>query len=527
MLNNPLPACWKGRAALAIPALLLLAGLAVRLHGIDRPLLDHHMYRQAHTAMIARNYVERSPVLREPEIDGFGAARMLWLNEFTLYPWLVSVMYRVTGVDVIWGRLLTVLCSLGAAVCLYRIARRWRDELTAAAAMAFLLFSPVAIYQGRTFQRQSLVLFLMLLALDLLLSSSGRPRVMRVVAAGLALAAAILCNPPAALLLLPAAWVLLHRDDGIAGISALASTGGLLRAARDWRLWLFALIALAPGAVWYSWAVRSADAWSLESFGRPEFRDFTRPGYYFLWLRSDFFRAVAHHLHATVAAWPWLLLAGVGFFAARRTDHRHARVADVWLLAVLLYFMLDVYPIAIQIHDYYYLNLVPPLALFAGAGFAALWSRVGRVQKPLRIVLVAWALAGCGTGWIQARPHFGQPDPVHPEWPATLPGYGHWLLAAADMANEVICPPDALIVTDSLQPALLYYCQRRGWGVDPSLLTPEELDRLRDQGARYLLLTDTALPYQNPDLAAYLKTRCTVWVMRETHQIFILEDPPA
>lgn len=496
----------------ALAGVVLLTVLP-RLHGIDRPLFDEHMFREGHSAMMARNYVERSPNIFEPEVDGSGAARYIWLNEFPLYEYLVSLLYRVFGVREMLGRLVSVAASVGAVLLLFRIGYRWQGVVTGLGAAFIFAVAPLSIYQGRSFQRQMLALFLLLLCVDAFQVWLSRRRIAAFSVCALAGMLALLTNIPTAYVGLPLAY-LAWRTWGWSFL-------------KRWEMWGLALLILAPPLLWYDYASNSPSAVSLNSLDRETFRNFGSLRYYFEWLRNydGFFGSIWQQISYGLLTWSGIVLAVWGFMLAPK---ERGWLPHLWLLAVLIYFMLDVYPIMVQVHDYYFLNALPPLALLAGRGFAWLWERKGRPAYFLRpaailvFVLIAW------TGWNNALPWFGVPRMGRPDLPITKDGYQHWPVAAERMRNEEVCPKDALIVVDSDQPPLLYYCHRRGWGIHYTNLTPETLDSLRDQGAKFLLLTNPEMEMQLPGLAEYLANRCTLWVYmpQDYYVIYQLIDSP-
>ncbi len=508
-LSTIIPLSLTSRLALAG---ILLAAVLIRLYGIDRPLLDEHMFREGHSAMMARNYVERSVNIFEPEVDGGGPERFLWLNEFPLYEYLVSILYRIFGVHEILGRLISVVSALGACWLIFEIGRRWQGVITGLSAALIFTFAPLSIYQGRAFQRQMLAIFLLLLCVDAFERWVQNAKWFHYGICAIAGLLALLINIPTAYVGLPLAYIAWRRW----GWSFL----------KRLEIWLLAILLLAPSIAWYSYATETSTAFSLEALDRKDFRNFGDWRYYLLWLDERFFASIWQQVNYGLLTWAGVIFTLFGLVLLPRG---RGRLPHAWLLAVLIYFILDVYPIMVQVHDYYFLNLLPPLALFGGFGIAWLWERPGRAAYAIKpavvilIVLMAWM------GWTHARPWFGEKRPDRPDLPATKPGYQHWLAAAKCMANKDVCPPDALIVVDSDQPPLLYYCHRRGWGIIMENLTPQTLDNLRAQGAGYLLLTRPEVEMQKPELAKYLAERCTLlaYVPQDGYIVYRLVDPAA
>ena len=138
-------------------ALILFAFLA-RFYHIGAPLLDHHSIRQIDTASIARNFYEGGFNLFRPQFDGGGTPGYVEC-EFQIYSYLVAILYKMFGVREYLGRLLSVICSLFTAACLYFLIKRIKDPSTALFSVFAFVASPLSIAVGRSFQPESMMLF--------------------------------------------------------------------------------------------------------------------------------------------------------------------------------------------------------------------------------------------------------------------------------------------------------------------------------------------------------------------------------
>ena len=126
----------KGRFDPWLPT-LLLSGLALRLIGLDEPLIDQQAWRQTDTAAIARNFLDEGYDLLRPRVDWRGISSGVVETNFPLYPYLVACLYGVAGGASEWlGRLLSALFSSLAAVPVYALGRRLAEAATATVAEA-------------------------------------------------------------------------------------------------------------------------------------------------------------------------------------------------------------------------------------------------------------------------------------------------------------------------------------------------------------------------------------------------------
>jgi 4-amino-4-deoxy-L-arabinose transferase-like glycosyltransferase len=131
------------------------------------------------------------------------------LMQSPVYPWFLSLVYRVFGASLAAARIAQAI--LGAASCgLVMLAARRLFASAAAALVAGVIaafYAPLIFYEG-VLVPATLVVFLSAL-LVAVLSAAGRPRTPRLLASGVILGAASAANPPS-LLLFPFALLHLH-----------------------------------------------------------------------------------------------------------------------------------------------------------------------------------------------------------------------------------------------------------------------------------------------------------------------------
>ncbi|HNT36602.1 MAG TPA: glycosyltransferase family 39 protein, partial [bacterium] len=108
--------------------LILLVACGFRLYRVTNPLLDSHHWQQGTTASIAWHYYFTDGNFFHALESGWGAHPKLFLNELPLFPYLVSMIYRIIGFQEIAGRLLSIFFGLLALVLLYLIASKYLGE---------------------------------------------------------------------------------------------------------------------------------------------------------------------------------------------------------------------------------------------------------------------------------------------------------------------------------------------------------------------------------------------------------------
>ncbi len=159
-----------------------------------------------------------------------------------LYSYVLAVLYRVAGHDLLLARLLNVACSTGACALVARIGRRTGGAVAGGlAALGFALYEPEIFYVGEV-DKTSLSILLAAAALALALGRSLPSRC----AAGAATAAAALTRANFLLFVpLGAVAYLLDRDDraarvgplarSVAGAALFLAGAGLVLAPVAWR----------------------------------------------------------------------------------------------------------------------------------------------------------------------------------------------------------------------------------------------------------------------------------------------------
>ncbi len=356
---------------------------------VSDELVGIHHFRQAHTAMEARNFAFHDPNILNPTIDGVSYEKELFLNEFPLYPYLVGMLWKAFGENIPLARSIAFLFGILALWQFRRIVARLTDDpLLANAATLAMSLSPIMLYFSRALQRQTLFLFALLLGVHYAVAflEDARRRQAAAMLGGFALA--LLLNPFAVYIAVPLAgllWRQAHRGQGRVPISL--ALGG---------------ISVLPAIAWFSFALerslelptRSIMA-ALDPINQ---RDFASPSHYEFLLTGEYWSNVYRTLRTGVLPGALSLgVAGLGLLHALRSRRYGFFVA--WLAGVVLYFCVDSHPIGRSVHEYYYLNILPPLAFFFALGTFWLWRRA-RFERSIRVLpAIVAALAVSGFCW--------------------------------------------------------------------------------------------------------------------------------
>jgi hypothetical protein len=339
--------------------LLILPFLVATGYRFDSDrLLGYHHFRQAHTAMTARNFAFHEPNILRPTIDGVTYGKDLYLNEFPLYPYLLGQLWRAFGERLWIGRLLSVFFTVLALWFFYKLLRRFiEDRWVPDLALLVLGITPVISYFARSLQRQSLFLFVLVAGIFYVVRYLDERRWWDLCLGAVGLAVAILLNPFAVYIALPLAWYGLKTDGR--------------RLFQRWMLYPAAAIAVLPAAAWYLHVLEASKNLPTGSIvaltADYNNRDLLSLQRYAMWL--DFGNWASLYRNFVRFVVPFVASLVVFVYGVRKAPaEKGYGFFKYWLLAVLVYFLFDFYPIAVVVHQYYYVNIAPLTALFLAYG---------------------------------------------------------------------------------------------------------------------------------------------------------------
>ncbi len=437
--------------------LLLAASVAVRSVALDRPLVGNFATKNVVYAMIARNWVAGRAGWAYPTLDCIvGGSRSLHMLELPLSAYITAAVWQVGGGSLeIWGRLTAVAFSTAAVAVFYRFVRRRHGQAPAAAGALVLAFSPVSVIYGQSFMLEASLLFFTVAAfaaLDRYLCNGG---ILWVIAAGVWLALLLLTKIFMIVVLVPlASMALAECRSRRTALAALVSIS----------------LAVVPAIAWYFHAARTADPANPLAgrvfYSVRQSAEVHAPPHPLL-KSPDFYRQLLDDASGVV-------LTPIGLtFAVMGLMNRAWRQYMPWLLASAI--LMALLPRKFFEMNYYYLSVLPPLALLAGLG----WQAIAENVQPRRWTVGVLVLVAIGLSLRYAvGPAFATP----PE--------DHSVVAAGRTAARLASTGEPVATIHGSGLDLLYYCDRAGWALDadsPEL--PAQIEDCRRQGARYLVVT--------------------------------------
>ena len=109
----------------------IFIGFGLRLINITMPILGVHSWRQADTAAMARNFALNNTPIWLPQIDWGGATQGYVESEFPLFPYIIGLFYKFTGVNELLGRAFSAIISAITIALIINLGRKLIDRRSA------------------------------------------------------------------------------------------------------------------------------------------------------------------------------------------------------------------------------------------------------------------------------------------------------------------------------------------------------------------------------------------------------------
>ena len=428
------------------------------------PVLGVHSWRQADTAAMARHFAEQGTPIWLPQIDWGGANAGFVESEFPLYPFLVSRLYGLMGVQEWLGRGLSVFCSALTIWLVIRLGRRWfTPQVGWWAGLAFAI-APLGVYYGRAFQAEAL---LVLCAAGALEAHSIWVERRKAWALGLSwicfTAAALIKVIPLLWLGLPLLLVQLTPSPRTKAESPQQILQRLLRLTLSPWFWVYASMALAVTSAWYVHAYQLGEASGLTFGFWGEDSDRSNIGLalnFSSWLNL----AIRTGLRALVVTGAPLLMIGT----MRSWRFGGGRIALGGVIGMLICTVATMR--SSTVHEYYQFPFLLFSSPLVGLGWQT-WERKQRgwlIQMLLSITLIA-SLSILSIDY----------------WAVEKRQRSIWMPLAESIRRELPANARVVSITDS-DPTLLTLARRQGWIIPSRELTFDRLKKLKNDGASHL-----------------------------------------
>ncbi len=431
--------------------LIIVLAFSLRLYRINSPLADWHSWRQADTSAVSRNFVKNGFDLLHPRFDDLSNVPSGLENpegyrfvEFPIYNFLQAAIFKAAPVVSleVWGRLVSILFSLGSLFFLYLIARHYLSEQTALLAAFFFAVLPFNIYYSRVILPEPMMLFTslgMIYFFDQWIGNNSR--FLELILAWIFAVFSFLIKPFTLILLLP--------------ITYLAWRRWRFNYRRYFSLYLYILIALLPFFLWRWWISHypegiPAYGWLFNEGG------IRLKGAFFYWI-------FAERLGKLILGFWGLILLGLGLMA--KPNKKEGWFFYSWLMAILAYFVIIAG--GNVRHDYYQILAIPLICVFLakGAHFLLMAPRPSFSRITSRLLLISVVLFMFAFSWFQVRDFFNVNNPV---------------IVEAGKAVDRLVPPGAKVIAPyGGDTAFLYQTNRQGWPIGI------EIEKFKNLGADY------------------------------------------
>lgn len=459
----------RTHARLAL-AFILLFGFVARASTFRSPLLDHHAWRQADTAAIARNFHREHFNILYPQIDWRGPQPTGYVETGLELPaFIVAATARLGGFHVEAGRLLSALAFLASASLTWSFVRR-RDGQPAAAVATFVYAFgfPLMLYMERAFMNEAVLVALSLAALwsTQRFLATGRPGAWLSACLATALVGAI--KLPYLIVLAPMLGLFVERRRG-----AIWKSGDFA---------LIAIVGIAASALWYWHAHRLALQTGFTFGLGTKVLDFD------LAFSSGYAVRILRRLLRDVLGPVGLAALAGGLWVALRSGRRFEIFGVAGFVAYLV-----LVPAGNLAHDYYQLALIPIAAPIIGLGLGAAYGHLSsrfaaseRAVGLLGAILIAAALStfvrlASFHSWFDYSP----PD-----------------IEFCRRASSLGAPSDRVIVmAQDADPKFLFCMDRKGWVLGGEETSVHRVRTAWTEGARYAFLSDGL---ERPDVRALL-----------------------
>lgn len=420
-------------------------------------MADWHSWRQADTASVTRIYTERGIDLLRPKYHDLSHLQSGVPNpegwRFVEFPIFNAIHTTLVNAFPqysleIWGRLLSIFCSLLSIVFIFCLGKRFLGLNVGLIAAFLFAVLPYNIYFSRVILPEPLSVMLALASLYLFSLWYDTTKQKYLLLSAAAFSLALLVKPYTIFYSVPMLWLVYRKFDGNFA-KVLAKRG----------LWLFAIISFAPFGLWRIWMTQFPEGipyytWAFNFMGirfRPAF-----------W-RWIFGERLGDLILGTWGLFPFI----IGL--VKKPANTDAWFAHAFALGMFLY--VSVIAAGNVRHDYYQSLIIPAIVLVTASGIVYLWQTREFLQPLTRIITVFAVGLALYLSYNDVKEYY---QVNHPK------------IVRAGEALDKIAPKDALVVAPyNGDTAFLYQTKRSGWPIQT--LPIEDLVKL---GADYYVSVD-------------------------------------
>ncbi|MFC1625532.1 ArnT family glycosyltransferase [Patescibacteria group bacterium] len=443
-------------------SLIFILGLIVRLYKVNNPIADWHSWRQADTASVTRSFVSKGIKFLYPTYQDVSGIQSGIYNpkgyrfvELPLYNALHAILvsnFPIFSLE-LWGRFVSILCSLISAFFLYLIGKKFLGSMGGILTAFFFLFLPYNIYFSRVILPEPMAVALALSGMWFFVRFIEGNRWIWLYVSGVFMSLSMLLKPFTGFYLIPLFYLYFQKyiwkktiKDAKTLIKLLIFADIVIIPFFAWRVWVNNFPAGIP---FFEWA-----------FNGDRIR-----------FRPAFFRWIFAERIGKLILGIWGL---VPFSIGLLTVKKSKLFSLMFFIGTILYVV--VVATANVRHDYYQIFLIPPISLILAQGTLYLWKSkefISNVAKPLTIFSIVMMIF---VSFYQTKEYY---KIDHPE------------IIEAGRAVDSLTPKDALVIASyNGDTAFLYQTNRWGWPV-----VDDSIENLIKKGADYYV----SVNFTDPD----------------------------
>jgi len=468
----------------------ILIGLILRLINISMPILGVHSWRQSDTAAMARHFALNNTPIWQPEIDWRGAGEGFVESEFPLFPYLVSQFYNLFGIHEVFGRGLSIAFSLLTIFLLIKIVEELFDPLSAWWSGLFFAILPLPVFYGRTFQAESLLLFLSVLSIERLIAWEKNHHNFSLVISWLSFSFSCLIKVlPFLWLGIPLAVIHLTYQLNLDDLKSNNYFNKILnRAFKSYGLWIFASLSLLLTFIWFyhAYSLGQTTGLTFGFWGKSSNRSSISLLFDFrIWV-DLFIRLIVRNLG--IFGLPILLL---GIFHSSVSRGKYFIYSGFISMLVVTAFAIR----SSSIHEYYQLPLQIFLCISMGLGMTYIKQFISNNNLNITFYFMPVAVVFICSLIILRFDYFAKEDNQLDIW-----------YPLANRINQE-APIGSLIVSvTGMDPTLLNLSRRQGWLTAPENITQSKIEQWYLSGASHIvgslfwLETYNKMSYKNREI---------------------------
>ena len=331
-------------------------GLVVRTNHLLQPI-NTGSWRESDISSIARNYERHGMNFLYPEIDWAGKSPSYAEMEFPVYPYLIAISHKLFGYYEPTGRIISFIFSLLTLLVFIKLSRLILPKMAANISSAIFSISPINLFAAVAVQSESIMFFFYVWAVYLFYKWLQKDTLKLFIWSIIALAMAILSKATSIHLGLFFILLLFRKYK--------------FDAFKKVKIWMFALLSLLPGFLWYY----HAKLFYLEygnSLGVSNEHH---------WIGIEFFKN--YHILLNIINiniyYVWskagLLLLVIGLIAAGKYYLKEFVLPMFWGISVYLYYIIISRTSGSDWSFYYHIFSIPYMSLLYGLALYMIYKK--------------------------------------------------------------------------------------------------------------------------------------------------------